>query len=153
MQTVGEEPDWGATTCTVCPESDAGQTACSPTRDGLTGPLTTLRATSCILLGLAMLLALASQNPGVLLSAVGVVGLIPFAAGAILKVRGRHDHAANAPRERDEDAAIGMPVAALCWQPIVIISDLRVEIFHVGPSTLAAGIAAIALAIYCCSRT
>jgi hypothetical protein len=45
-----------------------------------------------------------------------------------------------------------LPVAALCWQPIVIFSDLREHVVDAGAATLAAGIAAIALAAYCTRR-
>jgi len=71
--------------------------------------------------------------------------------GAVIRTigwRGRRVEQA----ERDEDAAIVAPVAALCWQPVVILSDLREQIFHGGAVVPAAGIVSIALAAYCTRR-
>jgi hypothetical protein len=74
---------------------------------------------------------------------------VPLALGALVRAvgwRGRHS---LEPDERNEDAARVLPVAALCWQPVVILSGLRDQIVDAGAAALAAGIAAIALAAYC----
>lgn len=42
-----------------------------------------------------------------------------------------------------------MPVALLCWQPVVSITDLREQIFHGGVVTMATGVAAALLAVRC----
>jgi hypothetical protein len=49
-------------------------------------------------------------------------------------------------------APLVLPVAALRWQPVVILSDLREQIVDASAATLAAGVAAIALAARCTRR-
>ena len=104
-----------------------------------------------VLSALSLLFAVIAGSATVLLTAFGVVALVPLVLGAVIRTigwRGRRVEQA----ERDEDAAIVAPVAALCWQPVVILSDLREQIFHGGAVVPAAGIVSIALAAYCTRR-
>ena len=116
-------------------------TAAEDTGAGMAGPVATLQITSGVLLVLAGVLALVAGDPAIVLTALGVTGLVPVTLGALVRASRRPD--------REEDAAIVMPVGAVFWQPVVLITGLRELIFQVGPMGLAAGIATVALAVYC----
>ena len=116
---------------------------------GLAGPVATLQVTVGALGALAIILALTGGSAMVALTALGVVGLVPLALGAVIRGYGQRRRGGAARREHEEDAAIVTPVAALCWQPIVLITDLREQIFQGGVVAMIAGAAALALGIYC----
>jgi hypothetical protein len=115
----------------------------------LAGPVATLQVTVGALAALAIVLALTAGRAPVVLTALGVIGLIPLTLGAVVRGHGWRRRGGVARREREEDAAIVTPVAVLCWQPIVLITDLREQIFHGGMVAMTAGAAALALSIYC----
>ena len=108
---------------------------------GVAGPLVTLQITCGVLIALAAVLALVAGDVAVVLTALGVTGLVPVALGATIRASRR--------REREEDAAIVLPAAALCWQPIVVLTGLRESISHVDSMALTAGALTAVLAIYC----
>jgi len=118
-------------------------------RPGLTGPVVTIQATVGALGVLALVLALTAGSATVALTALGVIGLVPLALGAVIRGYRWRGREGAARRERAEDAAILIPAVALCWQPIVMITDLREQIFHGGVVGMVAGAAAMALGFYC----
>lgn len=120
------------------PRSDA---AVDRTGVGMAGPVATLQITCGALIALAAVLAFVAGDVAVVLTALGVTGLVPLALGATIRASRR--------REREEDAAVVLPVAVLCWQPIVVLTGLRESISHVDSMTLSAGALTAALAIYC----
>ena len=75
----------------------------------MAGPVATLQITCGVLLVLAALLAIVATDAAVVLTALGVTGLVPMALGATIKASRR--------RDREEDAAIMLPVTMLVWQP------------------------------------
>jgi hypothetical protein len=113
----------------------------------LRGPVVTLRVTVGLLGVLALVLALTAGSFAVALTALGVIGLVPLTLGAVVRGFGWH----GGGQERDENAAIVLPVAALCWQPIVLITALGEQILHGGVVAMVAGVAALVLSI-CCAR-
>jgi hypothetical protein len=119
---------------------------------GLAGPMATLQITVGVLGALSVLLAVIAGRAAVVVTAFGVIALAPLALGALIRAIGWRGRRSVERYERNEDAALVLPVAALCWQPIVILSDLREQIVDAGTTTFAAGIAAIALAAYCTRR-
>ena len=116
---------------------------------GLAGPVATLQVTVGALGTLAIILALTAGRATVALTALGVIGLIPLALGAVIRGYGWRRRGGTARREHEEDAAIVTPTAILCWLPIVLITELREQIFHGGIVAMIAGAAALALSIYC----
>lgn len=118
----------------------------------LMGPVVVLRVVCGVLLVLAVVLAATAESSAVALTAFGVTGFVPFAVGMVVRTCGRWGRSIDVQCERDEDAAIVMPLAALCWQPVVLASGLRDQIFHISPVTVSAGVAGVVLAIYLCSR-
>jgi hypothetical protein len=115
--------------------------AADSARVDMAGPVATLQDTCGVLLVPAAVLALVAVDVGVVLTALDVTGLVPIALGALVRASRRS--------EREEDAAIVPPVAAMSWQPIVLITSLRELIFQVGPLTLTAGVVTTGLAIFC----
>jgi hypothetical protein len=116
---------------------------------GLAGPVATLQVTVGALGALAVILALTTGSATVALTALRVIGLIPLTLGAVIRGHGRRRRGGIARREHEEDAAIVTPAAVLCWLPIVLITELRDQIFHGGVGVMIAGAAALALGTYC----
>jgi hypothetical protein len=116
---------------------------------GLAGPVATLQVTVGALGALATILALTAGSATVALTALGVIGLIPLTLGAVIRRCGWRSRGGATRREHEEDAAIVTPAAILCWIPIVLITELRDQIFHGGVVTMIAGAAALALSMYC----
>ena len=151
MMTNSEEsaarPELHTADCAAA-SADSVDTPCDGS-SGLSGPVATLQVTVGALGALAIILALTAGSATVALTALGVIGLIPLALGAVIRGYGWRRTGRVARREHAEDAAIVTPVAVLCWQPIVLITELREQIFHGGVVAMIAGAAALALSIYC----
>jgi hypothetical protein len=139
-----ESPDADNTAASA----DSVDTACDGP-SGLAGPVATLQLTVGALGALAILLALTAGSATVALTALGVIGLIPLTLGAVIRGYGWRRRGSVARREHDEDAAIVTPAAVLCWLPIVVITELRDQIFHGGVVAMIAGAAALVLSLYC----
>jgi peptidoglycan/LPS O-acetylase OafA/YrhL len=148
MTTVSEQADNNHPDHNDPGQDDADTDLVEPA--GLGGPVTTLQGTVGVLAALSLILAAVAGEVTVALTAFGVVAVVPLALGAISRTVGRRGRRTK-QSQRDEDAAIVLPVAALSWQPVVVLSDLREQIFHGGAMAVAAGVIAVALAV-CCAR-